>query len=117
MIKSVEELEAVKKNLEKLGEIQFASKICMDMEKHLRDIKNLDELIKYARRIEELEEANKWHDVNEVLPKNGSYVLVDTVDKIYSACYYLNKKFRLSGDNVHVTHITHWKHINKPEDK
>jgi hypothetical protein len=60
--------------------------------------------------------AQKWYDVNEVLPRNDTYVFRLCGDRSvkegkYGACEFYMDKF-LDSEEFEISDVTHWRPIN-----
>ena len=66
MILNVEEIE---ENIKYFNNLPSHLKRRWDKESIKHTIDSLEELLKYAKRIKELQEQNRWRDVNEELPE------------------------------------------------
>jgi hypothetical protein len=78
-----------------------------------------EKVLPYAKEIQKLREDNEWVKVADRKPEEGQEVLclrATSTFNIYVICTYTKGSFRTS-DMTSKLLITHWKKINKPEDK
>ena len=68
-----------------------------------------------ARRLRDLEQAQKWIPVTERLPKNDTYILVNTEGVVIPAHWHNDRMYAFTAIGVAtVGGVTHWMPLPEP---